>query len=119
MEKLAVPSIFPDQQEKGPTAAKMKRAAGSFSQRNGQKNTLQSTTESDRIPLMVDYKEIRIKVTPEMHAVLRQCAAYTGYSTLSEFVRIAIQEKIRSDCSPHLISVEELIDTSNIEAKKG
>jgi hypothetical protein len=119
MENLAVPVTVPDQQEKDPTAGKLKRPAGSFSQRNGQKSSLQSTPGSARIPLMVDYKEIRIKVTPEMHQVLSQCAAYTGYSTLSEFVRIAIQDKIRHDCSPHLISVEELVDTSKIETKKG
>jgi hypothetical protein len=119
MENPAVPVTLPQQQEKDPTAGKLKRPAGSFSQPNVQKNALQSAPESDRIPLMVDYKEIRIKVTPEMHQVLAQCAAFTGYSTLTEFVRIAIQDKIRHDCSPHLISVEELVDTSKIETKKG
>lgn len=59
---------------------------------------------------MVDRKELRVTVSPGIHLLLRECTTFTGYSSLAEFTRVAILEKIRRECTPELFKVEEVME---------
>jgi hypothetical protein len=79
-----------------------------FSRGNAPKNTLTITKERWFTPLMVETKEIRVKISPGAHHVYLQCAKEQGYKTVSEFVRRAIQEKIAKECYHLIMTVEEI-----------
>jgi hypothetical protein len=115
MERLAAPYNSLEHQIKTPAIDQLKRSIGVFIRYRGQKRVLQITTDNDLIPLMVDYKEIRIKIAPGAHHTLSQCCQEQGYSTLSEFVKRAIQEKIATECYHLIMTVEEI----EAQTKKG
>ena len=43
-------------------------------------------------------KEVRLRLSKPMHCVMVECLNHSGFSNISEFVRVAIIEKIRKDC---------------------
>ena len=94
------------------------RGLAAFSPQSGQKKELQRVRGCDLIPLMVDYKEIRVKMMPGAHHVLLQCCEAQGYSSISEFVKRAIQEKISTECYHLIMTVEEIETEGKKETKK-
>jgi hypothetical protein len=116
VEKLAVPVNFQHQQEKDPPAAKLKRAAGDFSRGGGHKSV--DMHEAVRIELgqMTDSHDLRVRMANQAYCLLVNCSKSLGYTSVAEFVRVAIQEKIRKDCYDMIITVEDIGD---LKTKKG
>ena len=51
--------------------------------------------------------EIKIRIEPNFYESLKQCIEKQGYSTISEFVRLSIREKINRECGQFFI--EEIV----------
>jgi len=54
-------------------------------------------------------KELRVTVPEPTHEIIMRCAQLRGYSSLSEFVRVAIVDKIHRDCPEMAILVSEVL----------
>jgi len=52
--------------------------------------------------------EINLRLEKNFHEALRRCVTEMGYTSLSEFIRLSIREKIRSECGNWFIEPVEV-----------